>query len=230
MPGDISYILGAVGIFFAILDPFGNLPFFLAYTRDLDPRVMRKTALYLSLFILFAMSFFLITGQLVLSFFGITIPSFQIAGGIILFGVGMSMMSGLHTISINRAISGTDDDDNQPLVQTRSVLPTIIVPLGIPLYVGPGSIAAAILFGSKAPSDTAFFGGLLVIFGIVIFITLLNLASDMIGKMLGTQGIEILVRLMGLILAAIAIQLLLEGIGGATVGIINPVILHQGLA
>lgn len=222
MDTDIRYLIGAVGTFFAILDPFGNLPFFIAYTRNLDPRVRRRTALTLSAFIFFAMAFFLFAGQAVLNFFSISIPAFQIAGGIILFGVGLSMMSGTHTTTMNQIIGGTSSTNL--IENNESVLPKIIIPLGIPLYVGPGSIAAAILFGSKAPTPIAFLGGLLVIVSIVLIITILNLSSDLLAQILGSQGIEILVRLMGLILAAIAVQLTLEGITGAIVHTIIPAI------
>lgn len=222
MDTDIRYLIGAVGTFFAILDPFGNLPFFIAYTRNLDPRVRRRTALTLSAFIFFAMAFFLFAGQAVLNFFSISIPAFQIAGGIILFGVGLSMMSGTHTTTMNQIIGGTSSTNL--IANDESILPKIIIPLGIPLYVGPGSIAAAILFGSKAPTPIAFVGGLLVILSIVLIITILNLSSDLLAQILGSQGIEILVRLMGLILAAIAVQLTLEGITGAIVHTIIPAI------
>jgi multiple antibiotic resistance protein len=220
MVSDIGYLVGAVGTFFAILDPFGNLPFFIAYTGHLKSSVRKKTAIFLSLFIFFSMALFLFSGQIVLTFFHISIPAFQIAGGIILFGVALSMMSGTHTITMNRVIHETGKD--RLLEKDESILPTILVPLGIPLYVGPGSIAAAILFGSNAPTETAFFGGLLVIMSIVIIITLLNMSSDLIGRVLGNQGIEILVRLMGLILAAIAVQLTLEGVTGAITTMILP--------
>jgi multiple antibiotic resistance protein len=225
MNSDIGYLIGAVGTFFAILDPFGNLPFFITYTRNLDAAVLRKTAYVLSVFIFFAMAFFLLFGQLVLNFFSISVPAFQIAGGIILFGVGLSMMSGTHSVTLNRVISETEKD--HPLTGNESILPRIIVPLGIPLYVGPGSIAAAILFGSSAPTVPAFFGGLLVILSIVLVITVLNLGSDLIGRILGNQGIEIMVRLMGLILAAIAVQLTLEGITRAIVTIIIPALPYR---
>jgi len=220
MVSDVGYLVGAIRTFFAILDPFGNLPFFIAYTNTLSAPVRRKTALVLSAFIFVAMAVFLFSGQMVLSFFHISLPAFQIAGGIILFGVALSMMSGTHTITMNRVISDTGKE--MLLEKNESILPTIIVPLGIPLYVGPGSIAAAILFGSNAPTETAFLGGLLVILLIVIFITILNLSSDYIGKVLGNQGIEILVRLMGLVLAAIAVQLTLDGITGAITTMILP--------
>ncbi|PWR70787.1 MarC family protein [Methanospirillum stamsii] len=220
MVSDIGYLVGAVGTFFAILDPFGNLPFFIAYTNNLTSRIRKKTALILSAFIFLSMTIFLFSGQIVLNFFHISIPAFQIAGGIILFGVAFSMMSGTHTITMNKVIHDTGKE--QLLEQNESILPRIFVPLGIPLYVGPGSIAAAILFGSNAPTDTAFLGGLLVILSIVVFITILNLCSDLIGKILGNQGIEILVRLMGLVLAAIAVQLTLEGITGAITTMIIP--------
>lgn len=220
MVSDIAYLIGAVGTFFAILDPFGNLPFFIAYTNNLNSFVRKKTALVLSAFIFFSMTIFLFSGQIVLNFFNISIPAFQIAGGIILFGVAFSMMSGTHTITMNKVIHETGKE--RLLEQNESILPTIIVPLGIPLYVGPGSIAAAILFGSNAPTETAFLGGILVILSIVVFITILNMSSDLIGKILGNQGIEILVRLMGLILAAIAVQLTLDGITGAITTMVIP--------
>jgi len=220
MNSDLGYLIGAVGTFFAILDPFGNLPFFIAYTRNIDPLMRKKTALTLSVFIFLAMAFFLFSGQAVLNFFSISIPAFQIAGGIILFGVGLSMMSGTHTVTMNKVICETGSD--RLLSQDESILPRIIIPLGIPLYVGPGSIAAAVLFGSRAPSEIAFLGGLLVIMSVVLIITILNLSSDLIARVLGNQGIEILVRLMGLILAAIAVQLTLEGITGAFVTMILP--------
>ncbi len=225
MDSDIRYLIGAVGTFFAILDPFGNLPFFIAYTRNLDPQVRRRTALTLSFFIFFAMAFFLFSGQAVLNFFSISIPAFQIAGGIILFGVGLSMMSGTHTTTMNQIIGSTES--TELLSKNESILPKILIPLGIPLYVGPGSIAAAVLFGSKAPSTLAFLGGLAVILSIVLIITVLNFYSDILVHILGSQGIEILVRLMGLILAAIAIQLTIEGITGAIVQLVLPAILNQ---
>ncbi len=69
MVSDIGYLVGAIGTFFAILDPFGNLPFFIAYTNTLSAQVRRKTALILSAFIFFAMAIFLFSGQMVLNFF-----------------------------------------------------------------------------------------------------------------------------------------------------------------
>ncbi|PWR69639.1 MarC family protein [Methanospirillum lacunae] len=222
MNSDIGYLVGAVGTFFAILDPFGNLPFFIAYTKNIDHSTRKKTALTLSTFIFFAMAFFLFSGQAVLNFFAISIPAFQIAGGIILFGVGLSMMSGTHTTTMNQIIGDTGTGGS--ITNTESILPKIIIPLGIPLYVGPGSIAAAVLFGSNAPSSIAFLGGLLIIFSIVLIITILNLSSDLLVQLLGRQGVEILVRLMGLILSAIAVQLTLEGITGAIIHTIIPAI------
>lgn len=131
-------------------------------------------------------------------------------------------MSGTHTTTMNHIIDNTGTVNL--ISKKESVLPKIIIPLGIPLYVGPGSIAAAVLFGSKAPTSLAFLGGLLVILSIVLIITVLNMSSDLLVRLLGSQGIEILVRLMGLILAAIAVQLTIEGITGALVYTIIPAI------
>lgn len=220
---DMSFLVGMCGTFFALLNPVGNMPIFLAYTRDYQPKVRHAVAVLLSGFIFGAMVVFLFTGQMLLSFFGITVQSFQIAGGIILFGIGLSMMSGSHSTTVTKIVSG--GLDQTAYGQARSILPALIVPLGIPLYVGPGTIASAILYGSEAPDHMAFSGILVVMAIMAAVIMIFNLASDAIAKLLGSQGIEIVVRVMGLILAAIAVQMFIEGVGGATVGIINPKLL-----
>jgi multiple antibiotic resistance protein len=220
---DMTYIAVAFGAFFAILNPPGNMPLFLAYTRDLSPAVQRYTALLLSGFIFAVMVLSMFFGEDVLHFFGISIPAFQIAGGIIIFTIAMSMMSGMHTETINRIVTGKSDVD--AFKQAESAVPKILVPLGIPIYCGPGAISTAVLIAHQAPTEGDFFMGIIALAIIVGIITLFNMASDPISRVLGSQGVEILVRLMGLILAAIGVQLFLSGIGGSTLGLINPAIL-----
>jgi len=220
---EVTFLVGAFGAFFAILNPPGNMPLFLAYTKDLPPKVQRYTAILLSGFVFGVMTLSMFFGDDVLHFFGISIPAFQIAGGIIIFSIAMSMMSGLHTETIQNIIAGGSDVD--AFRQAEQFLPKILVPLGIPIYCGPGSISTAVLIGTQAPSYMSFLLAIAVLGVVVLIITLFNVSSEFISRVLGKQGVEILVRLMGLILAAIGIQLILAGIGGSTVGLIDPAIL-----
>ena len=221
---DMTFLVGAFGAFFAILNLPGNMPLFLAYTKDLPPRVQRYTALLLSGFVFAVMVLSMLFGDDVLHFFGISIPAFQIAGGIIIFSIAVSMMSGLHTETIKNIVTGGRDVDD--FRQAEQFLPKILVPLGIPIYCGPGSISTAVLIGTQAPNDIAFLLAVGVLGVVVLIITLFNVTSEFISRLLGKQGVEILVRLMGLVLAAIGIQLILAGIGGSTVGLIDPSILR----
>jgi multiple antibiotic resistance protein len=221
---DVTYLVGAFGVLFAILNPPGNMPLFLVYTKDLDEKVQRATAVLLSVFIFVVMVLSMFFGDDVLRFFGISIPSFQIAGGIIIFLIALSMIGGRHTENTSKVVSTESDLD--PFKQAESVLPKILVPLGIPIYCGPGAISTAVLIGNQAPDLITLALAIGVLGVIVVIITLFNVFSDIVSRLLGKQGVEILVRLMGLILAGIGIQLIFLGLGGLTTGVINMAVLR----
>ncbi len=216
---DATYLVGAFGVLFAILNPPGNMPLFLVYTRDLEENVQRATAVLLSVFIFAVMVLSMFFGDDVLRFFGISIPSFQIAGGIIIFLIALSMIGGRHTENTSKVVSTESDLD--PFKQAESVLPKILVPLGIPIYCGPGAISTAVLIGNQAPDLITLALAIGVLGVIVVIITIFNIFSDIVSRLLGKQGVEILVRLMGLILAGIGIQLIFLGLGGLTTGVID---------
>jgi len=221
-----TYLISAFGAFFAILNPIGNMPLFIAYTKDLNSKVQRAIAVLLSGFIFLVMAVSMVVGDDILKFFGISIPAFQVAGGIIVFLIALSMMSGTHTKNTQTTVSS--DTSSDPYKKAESILPSLIVPLGIPIYCGPGAISTAVLIATRAPDEILYFSAFFVLAGVVLLILLFNGFADLIAHALGPQGVEIVVRIMGLILAAIGIQLIFEGLLGGTINFINPLISSSG--
>lgn len=200
----------------AMLNPLNKIPVFLAETKQFSPTLRRGLAVTLSVavFVMLVISFF--AGRFILQIFSISIPAFQIAGGlvIIVYGLRMTLEK---TVIPGVEDDGDDGDDgaSYDLDGGRRHLGEIIVPLGIPLIVGPGTITTVILY-SDIVTDL---GGLLFFHLLMLVGTAITggvlLFSDPIRRRLGKNGLEIMTRVMGLLLVAIAIQFILDGTGAA---------------
>ncbi len=209
---------------FSILNPIGNVPVFIAETAHERPGVRRAMALLLSLFIGLFLTLILYFGDAALKFFGITIPAFQIAGGIIIFTSGLKMLNASsHTKSSEAPM---DEHGQSDFVLAKKKLVSILVPLGVPIFVGPGSIATVILHSSSAQSARDLLNMSIVVSVVCVFTALILMLSQRVGSLLGENGLEISSRLLGLVLAAIGIQFLLSGLGAATLNFINPEFIH----
>jgi len=221
---DTTFYLNFFVALFAILNPLGNLPIFIGATGNEKPGVQRAMAVLLSLFIVVFLLIFLFTGDFILKSFGISIPAFRIAGGIIILLMGIGMIRG-HTGSVNidsaAAIKGGDFE------VAEFKLSNVLVPLGVPIFVGPGSISTIIVYAHKASGFGDKIGMAVLIVLATLLVLVILLAGRWIGKLLGRQGLDIATRILGLILCAIAVQFILAGIGGATVGLINPNVLKH---
>ncbi|MGZ8257747.1 MAG: MarC family protein [Methylotenera sp.] len=190
---------------FAIVNPIGSVPIFISATDGWSKQDRAKTAktIALTVFIVLAISAFL--GDKILDFFGITIPSFQVGGGILLMLIAISMMHGKQ--------SGTSQtpEEAQSLAERKVIA---IVPLSIPLLAGPGAISNMII---AAQQNSSFVGHLSLIVPIFIISTIIWLVlrlSVAISNQFGTIGINIVTRLMGLILAAMAVEFVAHGLIG----------------
>ncbi len=214
---DINLIITFFAALFAITNPFGNLPFFIAYTRDQSIGVQKATAILLSLFLLVFFFIFFFLGDDILNFFGISIPAFQIAGGIILMLIALGMVNGSHTDNQKTVLHLKDPGINasfeEDIEQAKSFLPKLIVPLGIPIYGGPGAISVVVLYSHEAmkAGSEIYLGSIGVIILSVLIICAVNFVANPIRHLLGDQGLEILVRIMGILLAAMAVGLMIEG-------------------
>lgn len=219
------------GALFALANPFGNLPFFITYTSTLTSRVRKATAVLLSLFLLVFYLIFFFLGNDILRFFGISIPAFQIAGGIVVLIIALSMVSGEHTDKQKEILHVDDKNENketfgEDLEKAEAFLPKVLVPLGIPIYAGPGALSVVVMYGNKAfdAGGGAVFDSIIVIAIICLIVCVVNFLATPIRKCLGDQGLEILVRIMGLILAAIAVTLFIEGLAAINSSFIVPVV------
>ncbi len=189
----------------AIVNPIGVVPFFLAFTQGLS-RTERQRTLRVSAFSAFCViAISGLAGLKIIGFFGISIASFQVGGGMLL------LMSSLHMLNAQPAESGKDD-----LVEGQSKadvgLSVAVVPLTIPLLTGPATISTVVIYAEK--TQTFLQHAVLVGYGVVIGLATYAAfaASGRIARVLGRTGINVMTRLMGLILAAMAVELLADGL------------------
>jgi multiple antibiotic resistance protein len=205
---------------FALIDPIGNVPFFAAGTVGVSARDRAQIAFYISLFVLGFLTFFYFTGLTLLAFFGISLPAFRIAGGIILFVLGLDM------VRDDSTHKGAEVVENSPRDRKAAVsrrFERMIVPFAMPLLIGPGAISTVIIYASqgKAFGLTGAATGVAVIAAIALATLLSFLATPLITRLLGKIGLTIVVRVLGLILCAMAIQFMLAGFSEATRGFIR---------
>lgn len=207
-----TFLVAFFAALFAIANPIGNLPFFIMYTADASTtRIRQAIAILLGPVIFATIVLCMFFGSSVLSFFGISLPAFQIAGAIILITIAMSMISGNHTERVHAATS--TEGAITPWKAAEAYIPTILVPLVIPIYVGAATITVSVLYGHQAIADGYLIGAIGVVAAICLLIVLCNLSSDAIMRILGPQGLEIVVRVFGIILLGIAVQMFAEGTG-----------------
>ena len=189
----------------AIVNPIGAVPFFLAFTQGLT-RTERQRTLRVSSFSAFCViAISGLAGLQIIGFFGISIASFQVGGGMLL------LISSMHMLNAQPAESGKDD-----LVDGQSKadigLSVAVVPLTIPLLTGPATISTVVIYAEK--TQTFLQHAVLVGYGVVIGLATYAAfaASGRIARVLGRTGINVMTRLMGLILAAMAVELLADGL------------------
>ncbi len=187
---------------FTMIDPLGNIPVFIALTEGLSPRDVRRVAWRATLTAIVILILFQFAGQAIFSLFHISSNSLQIVGGVIFFVTGYEMLQARITRSLH---------DNGPSDRTYAN-DIAITPLGIPMICGPGAITTVILRMTEA--DTVVKQGLLLL---VIVVTLaitfaMLISAKSILRFLGESGNKVLLRLMGLIVMAIAVELFFSGL------------------
>jgi len=193
--------------FFALMNPVANASLFIGMTEGIDTSTRRAIALRAVLVAFAIIVVLAIVGREIFSVFGITLPAFRIAGGIMIGLIGFHMLQGdsstVHT-------PGEDDTEQSK----NANVDMSISPIGIPVLAGPGTIATAMNFAAESTLEeivrvvTAF--GLMCVITFAVFV-----GSHWLVKVLGQNVIKVITRLMGMILAVIGTQMLIEGIRGA---------------
>ena len=188
-------IISAATLLFLVMDPLGNIPVFLSVLDKVAPerrtRVLVRE-LFLALFVLIA---FLYAGEAVLGFLGLSEHSIRIAGGIILFLIALKMV-----FPVARSAHTTDEIQGEPL----------LVPLAIPMVAGPSAMAVIMLLSTNEPGRMT--DWLLALLAAWFISSVILVSASGLKRFLGQRGLIAIERLMGMLLIAIAVQMLLEGI------------------
>ena len=206
---------------FALIDPVGNVPLYAAATDGATPDGRRLTAVYIGLFAFAFLTFFFLTGLSLLQFFGISMPAFRIAGGILLLLMGLEMARG------DTAHSMMDPAASTITLSTRAYAAQrfegLVVPFGMPLLIGPGAISTSVIYAEEA--RRLGWGGVAIGVGVIAGEALLVVAAfwltSVISRLLGKIGMVIVIRVLGLILCAMAVQFILTGLAGSTIGLLR---------
>ncbi len=194
----IKYLVGI----FAILNPLGVIPVYLSLMADRSPEQMHRTALKTAIAVAIILILAVWAGDGLLTFFGIGVPAFRIAGGLLVLIIAIAMFDA-------KTSSARHTDAEQAEAELKNDI--AVVPLAIPLLAGPGAISLAIVDAHQAGG---FSGKLVFCLGIVAvaaFVWLVLRLAEPIGQRLGTGGLNIATRVMGLILAAMAVQFMADG-------------------
>jgi multiple antibiotic resistance protein len=192
----------------AIVNPLAIVPFFIHYTQGFDPFQRRHTVLVASFSAFLVIAASALLGIQILEFFGISLASFQVGGGMLL------LTSALNMLNAQPAEAKRSNDDMAEGAEKAAMGASIaVVPLTIPLLTGPATMSTVVIYAERA--TTVLQMTVLVGYGVVIgLVTALCFAlADPIARILGKTGINVLTRLMGLILAALAVEVMAEGLG-----------------
>lgn len=192
-------------ILLAIVNPIGVVPFFIHFTRNFSAEQRARTARVSAFTAFLVIAISALLGLQVLKFFGISLASFQVGGGLLL------LMSAIHMLHAEPAES-TGQDIESGVSRADAGASIAVVPLAIPLLTGPATISTVVIYAEK--SRKIFEYGTLVVYGLVIALITWAVfsAAERIGNFLGQTGINVMTRLMGLILAAIAVEVMADGL------------------
>ena len=188
--------------FFSLINPLGSMPVFLTMTSNLNKKERSRTAIKAVLTAFITLMIFAFGGQMLFQFFGISVDSFRVVGGIIFFMMGYDMLNARLS-----SLKNLNHDEVKDYVDDIS-----ITPLGIPMIAGPGAITNSIVL----MQDSETFTMKLVLIAVIVFTMLLTLAiyigGSTIVKFLGETGNKIMLKLMGLIVMVIAVEFFFAGL------------------
>lgn len=202
---DLGFFLAVVVSVFALVDPFGALPFFVALTEGFDAADRQHVATRSVIILGTVLGAFALVGRFVFEAFGFTLAAFEIAGGALLFLVAFEMLQGEVTRS-----KLTAQDRADALARRDEIA---VVPLGIPLLAGPGAISTVMIYEGNAGSDLLMIAATFVAIGVTTASSwlILRYGPSILHRM-GRPGIMVLTRVMGLLLAAVGVQFILNGL------------------
>lgn len=186
--------------FFAVIDPIGSIPVFIAVTSQYEEDVKRKIAIRATFISAIVLVFFIVAGEIILHAIDIPLPAFQIAGGIVLFLFALTMIFG-------------ESKPEEELKMAKSETETAVFPLAVPSIASPGAMLAAVLLTENSKYNLwEQIQTTLSMLSVLLIVLLFLLASTFLHRFIGNSGASIISRVMGLILASLAVTSVLTGI------------------
>ena len=200
---DLSFILLSFSSLFTLLNPIGTAPIVLSLTQNLNEYEYKKVIRKGILTACFILLLFAFMGKIIFSFYGITVYAFKIAGGILFLRIGINMLEAKVSRTKSTPKESEEAADNDDIALT---------PIGIPLIAGPGAITSVMILSSQANSfqhKIIFYANIIL----TLFIAYLVLSlGKKITRKLGTAGLRVIERIMGMILMVVAIQFIVDGL------------------
>jgi multiple antibiotic resistance protein len=200
----LDFLKTALVTLLVTLDPPGLAPLFIGLTLGMTRAAKFEVALRASVIAFVILAAFALGGRFVLGALGVTIPAFRIAGGLLLFYIAFDMLFALKAERRSEIVT-----DAMAIDHIRNVA---AFPLAIPLMAGPGSITATMLLADRASGDWLTLAGLLAIIALAMAVSLIALlAAERLSGLLGATGRVVLTRMLGVVLAALAVQFAIDG-------------------
>ncbi len=201
---DEAFLIKMFGAFFAIMNPFVNLPIFLSLTTGYTVKEQRTLAAKIVIFSAVMCFIILLAGQNIIGFFGISVDGFRIAGGLVLGNIAWSMLNGAESASHH----GTENEQKS----TKNLSDLAFYPITFPMIVGPGTIATIIIYAGQTTGFNNHLTIIAIIFIILLILFVVLFFASVFGKILTQTMRVIMTRLMGMILLAIAVEMMTAGI------------------
>ena len=206
----LEFLISALVTLLVVVDPIGLVPAFLSVTSGLPSAARRSVALRACVIAAAILAGSALLGDWLLRTLSITLPAFRIAGGLLLFSIASEMVFGVRIARQSKAAEEVAEDHVSNIAA---------FPLAIPLMAGPGAITATVLLAGRSGGDPMRLGLLLAVIAVVLAVCLLVFTmAGRIGQLIGTSGNSVMSRLLGVLLAALAVQYVIDGLRAALAG------------
>lgn len=194
--------------FIVLINPFSALTLFLDLTKGYSKKSRQKFARISSLSVVVTIAFFTLCGNWLLHILGISLGSFQVAGGILVFLIGLNMMNG----DGNPVKPDQEDVDVEYVHEVVPSTASAVMPLAFPMMIGPGGISTVVIYSAQTSETIQLFYIILAgcVIGLVCYFSLI--AAHKISQFLGEEGLNIVNRVMGMLLAAVAVEIFFNGL------------------
>lgn len=192
--------------FMVLINPSSALPIFIGLTEGACIAEKRKVARVACVAVFIAIAFFTVLGETLLRGLGISVGSFQVAGGVLIFLIAVGMINGSGNIAKPKEV------DVDAVHNLQGPMSSAVVPLAIPMMIGPGGISTVIIYSSQLHTPMQITTVIVAGFFIALICYMCLMAADKVGALLGATGINIMSRIMGILLAAVAVEILISGL------------------